>query len=221
MSATPYSLLRDLFAFRFDILESDSAETLRQKLETGLGEFLEQEGQMKAHLIGAWLGYNFQNSPHLMGVQNDPNQLREQALFYLGQFFNAVARRSPTLLFLEDIHWADEASLATIQQLVHENPRLRLLIICSSRPTLFETKPEWGAGQGKNTDAQAQIHLRRLAPKESQQLVDEILQKVQAVPEALRELIVTRAEGNPFYVEELIKILIEDGVILKDEAAGV
>ena len=220
MSATPYSLLRDLFAFRFDILESDSAETLRQKLETGLGEFLEQDNQMKAHVIGAWLGYNFQNSPHLPGIQNDPKQLREQALFYLGQFFNAVARRSPTLLFLEDIHWADEASLATIQQLVHENPGLRLFVICSARPTLFETTPKWGARQGKNNEAQAQIRLRRLAPKESQQLVDEILQKVQAVPEALRELIVTRAEGNPFYVEELIKILIEDGVILKDEAAG-
>jgi len=99
MSATPYSLLRDLFAFRFDILESDSAETLRQKLETGQGEFLEQEGQMKAHFIGSLLGYNFQNSPHQMGVQNDPNQLREQALFYLGSFLQQSPSAPPRCYF--------------------------------------------------------------------------------------------------------------------------
>ena len=86
-----------------------------------------------------------------------------------------------------------------------------MLIVCLARPTLFERRPHWGEGQTFHT----RLELRPLSRRDSRRLVEEILQKVEQVPVALSKLVVGGAEGNPFYVEELIKMLIEDGVIVK------
>ena len=88
-------------------------------------------------------------------------------------------------------------------------PEARLLIVCLARPRLFERRPNWGEGQKFQTE----INLKPLSQRASRALVGEILQKAVTVPAELRDLIVEGAEGNPFYVEELIKMLIEDGVI--------
>lgn len=78
----PYALLRDLLAFRFQILEGDGVERVRQKIELGFGEVLgeDEEGQMRAHITGQLLGFVFSDSPHLTGVLEDPQQLRDRAL---------------------------------------------------------------------------------------------------------------------------------------------
>ena len=217
----PYNLLHDLFAYRFAILESDPANIARQKIEAGMADFFDQESQMKAHFVGALAGYNFSGSSHLAAVKDDPQQLRTRALFYLAQFFTAVAENNPTVIFLEDIHWADAPSLNAIQHLVREAPRLHLLVVCLARPVFFERYPSWGEVADSGGAREIRIRLNPLSPERCQQLVIEILKKVEAVPDSLRDLIVTRAEGNPFYVEELIKVLIDDGVILKDRLGHV
>ncbi len=117
------------------------------------------------------------------------------------------------MIFLEDIHWADDSSLDLLDHLVAAVPDTRLLVVCLARPSLFERRPSWGEGQEIHT----QINLKPLSRRASRALVGEILQKARDVPTDLRDLIVEGAEGNPFYVEELIKMLIEDGVIVHGE----
>ena len=69
----PYALLRDLFAFHFQIQESDLASEVRTKIETGFGEVLgsDETGEMKAHILGQLLGHDFSDSPHLEGILED------------------------------------------------------------------------------------------------------------------------------------------------------
>jgi len=212
----PHSLLRTLFAFRFQIKESDRAEVVREKLERGIAEQLgaDDRGQMKAHFIGQSLGFDFSNSPHLQGVLEDTRQVHNRTLIYLTEFFAAAAGKNPVLIFWEDIHWADDSSLDVINHLALKSPHQRLQIVCLTRPSLFERRPHWGEGQGFHH----RLDLRPLSKWDSRRLVAEILQKVEAVPAELRDEIVNRAEGNPFYVEELIKMLIEDGVIIAGDA---
>jgi predicted ATPase len=88
-----------------------------------------------------------------------------------------------------------------------------MLVVCLARPSLLERRPHWGEGQLYHR----KIHLEPLTKRESRQLVAEILQRIEPLPVALRELVVSGAEGNPFYVEELVKMLIEQGVILTGE----
>ena len=86
------------------------------------------------------------------------------------------------------------------------------MVLALSRPSLFERKGQWGMGKGCET-----MELSPLSSKQSEQLVVEVLQKAENIPDAFRKNIVDHAEGNPFYVEELIRMLLEDGIILKED----
>ena len=211
----PYSLLRDLFSFRFQILEDDSGEQARHKIEIGFCETFstDDDGIMRAHILGQLLGFNFSASPHLKGVLNDPEQLRNRSQMYLVQYFQALSQVRTVVILLEDIHWADDSSLDMVMRLGEHTPQLRLLIVGAARPTLFERRPYWGEGQAYHT----LLELRPLSRRESRQLVTEILKLAENIPSELRELVVSGAEGNPFYLEELIKMLIEDGVVIPEE----
>jgi len=216
-SGTPFGLLRSLFAFRFNILESDQVDIVRQKLEAGLGEFLHSEPILKSHYIGAMLGYDFSDSTYLASRRDDPKQFLAQGLFYLGQLFTAQTQQNLVLIFLEDIHWSDNASLDAVLQLIRDHPRLRLMVVSLARPVMFDQRPHWGQGEISHT----WLELKPLSRRSCRELISEILQKVINLPDELLEQIVANAEGNPFYIEELVKILIEDGVILKDEQEDV
>jgi serine/threonine protein kinase/tetratricopeptide (TPR) repeat protein len=209
----PYALVRDLLSMRFGIQDSDTPQIARAKLERGVLEVLggnSADALMRAHFIGHLAGLDFSASPYLAGVLGDAKQMRGRAFHYAAQFFTEAARTSPTILHLEDIHWADEGSLDFLDHLTRTCGSVPLLVLCFTRPELFERRPSWGEG----LSAHACLTLRPLTKRESRQLVEEILRYAQAIPQALRELVVSAAEGNPFYVEELIKMLIEQQVIV-------
>ena len=211
----PYNLLRDLFVFRFQILDDESGEQARQKIENGFTAVFgdAEDALMKAHIIGQLLGFDFSTSPHLKGVLNDPEQLRNRGLMYLIQYYQVLSQEIPVVIFLEDIHWADDSSLDIINQLGERAAELPILIVCAARLRLFERRPYWGEGQDYHT----LLELHSLSKRESRNLVTEILKLAVDIPAELRELVVMGAEGNPFYTEELIKMLIEDGVVIPDE----
>jgi ABC-type oligopeptide transport system substrate-binding subunit/class 3 adenylate cyclase len=214
LTNVPYALIRDLFAFRFEIQDSDSAASVREKLERGIAIFLGQVevGRTRAHFIGHLLGYDFSASPDLHAALADPRQFHDRALAYLVEFFATATTQQPTAILLEDIHWADDRSLDLIHHLAQERPDLPLLVVGLARPSLFERRRAWGEGRPYHT----RVDLRPLAKRHSRQLVDEILKLADNVPSDLRELIVGGAEGSPFYVEELIKMLIDDEVIVTE-----
>jgi predicted ATPase len=212
----PYALLRDMFSFRFLIQDGDTIDEVRDKLETGFGEVFGQEesGTMRAHFIAQLLGFDFSASPHLEGALEDAQQVRDRSLMYLDEYFQGMSVAAPTVIFLEDIHWADDSSLDAISQLGRKTQQRRILVVCLARSVIFERRPNWGEG----LDYHQRLEIKPLTKRDSRQLVDEILQRVERVPAELRDLVVKGAEGNPFYIEELIKMLLEDGVIVKDEA---
>jgi class 3 adenylate cyclase/tetratricopeptide (TPR) repeat protein len=211
----PYGLLRDLFEFRFQIQDNDVGQVVREKIETGFGEIFGEsdEGWMRTHILGQWLGFDFSTSPHLRGVLNDPKQLRNRGLIYLGEYFTVLSELEPVIIFLEDIHWADDSSLDTLNWLGERLHRQKVLIVCAARGSLFERRPYWGEGLPYHR----RLQLETLSSRESRQLVGEILRYANQVPDKLRELVVEGSEGNPFYLEELIKMLVEDGVIVIGE----
>ncbi len=212
MQVQPYALLRDLFANKFQIQDSDSAQTVWQKLEAGF--FFNREGaengRVQTQLLGEMLGFE------LRGPLDETDELKStrfdgtQALQYLCDYFQNLLSQRASLILLEDIQWADNSSLDAIGYLLQALPNQPLMLICLARPALFERRPTWG----QEWPRQSRLALSPLTGAETRQLVHEILYKVDELPAALQELIVENAQGNPFYVEELIKMLIEDGAII-------
>ena len=237
MANRPYALLRDVFMFRFEIQDSDGTSVVRDKMEKGIVElstptnvassnggptindpqsslnYIEQ-----AHFIGQLLGFNFSYSKYLREALKDASQFHERAVQHLLQLFRVVSNHQSSdlaFMILEDIHWADRKSLEVITRLVREMPDAHLMIACSARPSLLERYPAWGTPSPHSSTAT----LFPLSKRDSRRLVKEVLQKVDDLPDDLRDLIVERSEGNPLYIEELVKVLIEDRVIVKDEPA--
>ncbi len=207
----PYGLLRDVFSFRFKIQDSDNTATVWEKMEKGIARFLGPNTEKHAHHIGYLVGFDFSNSPFIS--TNDTTRTTEQALNYLRQFFLVATREDTAVLFLEDIHWADDKSLDFVSDLVQAYRHLPLVVLCLTRPILLERRPLWGEGRENHT----LLNLRPLSRRDTRRLVEEILHKAQEIPPKLRNLIISGADGNPFYVEEFIKMLIDEGVIVKGE----
>ena len=113
-------------------------------------------------------------------------------------------------MVLEDLHWADADSLNLLDDLAHRLDGSAALVVVATRPTLLDERRQRPVGGRAVPDL-------RLAPLEadmSRALIEDVLQHVADVPDSLVELIAHRAEGNPFFVEELIKMLIDDGVVV-------
>jgi predicted ATPase/class 3 adenylate cyclase len=211
ISNVPYALIRDLLASTFKIQDSDNSATARQKLEQGIAEYMIAEEATKcAHFIGHLIGFDFSTSPHLQGILGDAHQIRDLAFHYLGQYIVQALKEQSGVIFLEDIHWSDRDSLDLIEYLMRIHRGLPLLVVALTRPSFFEERQEWGQEPLRHL----RVDLLPLSDQDCRQLINEILRKVPEVPSELTELIVKRAEGSPFYVEELIKVLIEGEVIL-------
>ncbi len=213
---SPAALIRDLLSAAYDIQDNDRVATARQKLELGVraAESSEAGDNVAAHFIGQLVGFDFSQSPHLKGILGDAQQVRDLAFHYLGQVFVEWSREQPVVLLLEDIHWADDTSLDFIDYLLKNHTDLRLLILCSARGTIFEQHPDWLS----ESEKRLRLDLQALSREEGHRLVLEILREARDVPPALVNLILDKAEGSPFYVEELINVLIEGGVIVTDPA---
>ncbi len=212
MLNAPYGLLRDIFAFRFEISDSDPLNIAHQKLEQGFQKMLPNDAAAieKAHIVGHLIGLNFSHSQYLQALQHDPRQLRQQALFYLTQFFDAISEKSPVLMMIDDLQWADTGSLDALTYLFTNLPASTFLMaVVSTRATLYEQYPRWE----QEVQPENRLVLDALSKENSRRLVDEILKKVPDLPAAIRELVVGGAEGNPFYLEEFIKMLIDEKVI--------
>jgi class 3 adenylate cyclase/tetratricopeptide (TPR) repeat protein len=117
-----------------------------------------------------------------------------------------LADAQPLLLVFEDIHWAEEPLLELIEHLAERVRETPLLILCLARPELLDVRPGWGGGRLRATA----IELEPLAPEQSEELVDALL-AAHPLPSQTRELLLEKTEGNPLFVEETIRMLIEEG----------
>ena len=211
---TPYALIRDMVSTSFEIQDSDSAVTAKDKLRRGIIAYEGEGLNAEAHVpfIGHLIGYDYSEDPRLQGIRGDARQVRDLAFHYATQFFVNTTRQQTAIMLLEDIHWADSPSLELLEHIMNTQPDLSLLIIALTRPNLFELRDSWGSGPVRHV----RLDLQPLSPNDSRQLVAEILRNAPEIPPALMNLVIDRAEGSPFYVEELIKTLIDERVIIRN-----
>ncbi len=206
----PWGLLRSLLATQCGVADTDSAELARAKVQDGLSPWFGEQGLAQAQRIGQLSGLDFGASPHVQGL--DPRSLRDQALAALRSYLRTLAARGAALpvLLVEDLHWADDSSLDLLEHLRAFAAELPLALLMTARNGLLTRRPAWG------TDHTA-LQLGPLAAAEGDALARALMQRIVPLPEPLAALVVGRAEGNPYYMEELVRRLIDDGVVVVGE----
>jgi len=114
------------------------------------------------------------------------------------------------MLVFEDIHWAEPQLLDLIEYVATWARETPLVIVCTSRPELLDSRSGWGSGRMETS----RISLEPLSEEESRSLLAALL-AVDDLPPELRQRVLDRAEGNPLFVEEVVRMLIEEGLVIR------
>ncbi|HET9938376.1 MAG TPA: AAA family ATPase [Gaiella sp.] len=117
-----------------------------------------------------------------------------------------LAEAQPLVLGFEDVHWAEEPLLDLIEHLADRIDDAPVLIVCLARAELLDARPAWGGGRRRAIT----IELAPLAEDETAELVDALVEGA-ALPEGLRSVLLDKTEGNPLFVEETVRMLVEQG----------
>lgn len=204
----PYGLLRVMFLRWLGIYDSDAAAAARAQWLDGMAPLLRSRGD--AAVLGHLLGLDFADEPDLRGLLADARQLRDRAFFHAAQVLRALAGgEAPLVVLLDDLHWADEGSLDFVEQVLAKQAGMRLLLVGFTRPSLHERRPHWLAAAANA----CRIDLQPLDHAASTTLAGALLHRLPDVPPALHALLTAGAEGNPFFMEELVNMLVDQGVI--------
>ena len=193
-------------------VDDDSPATVREKLHAAAPSAPESIPFLEVMLAVESPGSLAAIAPYEGSALVD--RITEAARDYVRQ----LAQSAPTVLVFDDLHWADDASLdllAGLAALVGEAP---LLVICSQRPD--RQAHSWRVLEGVRDRLGAswfEITLEPLPPDSSQELLDRLL-PVQELPGPVHDLILARSEGNPFFLEEVLRALIDGGYLERENS---
>jgi class 3 adenylate cyclase/tetratricopeptide (TPR) repeat protein len=199
-----YWALGEIVKAEADIGETDDAPTAGQKLRASVSAHLVDAGEAD------WIESHLRP---LLGLETGATgERREESFSAWRRFFEALSERAPLVLLFEDVHWGDDGLLDFIEHAADWSRDAPLLLLCTARPELKERRPTWGGYANALT-----MTLPPLTDDETTQLLSLLLSE-SAVPEQLGEGLLARADGNPLYAEEFVRMLVERGLLVRDTA---
>ena len=212
-------LFREHFAWKLEDNEKARAESIATELQR-----MVERGDLAADRceeIGAVFGNLF--SIRLGTEQDrvlehaDPEQIKHRTFMATRDFFLAQAKGKPVVLVLEDLHWADSLSLDLVSLLMEALSLAPLLLLCVYRPE--QEHKCWHlstVASRKCSERFTEIRLSELNARQSRKLVESLL-TIDKLPESMKKLIIEKSQGNPFFVEEVVRSLIDAGVVYQEE----
>ena len=183
------------------VLESDDVAVVTAKLEAAVAAHVADQDERE------WLQLRL--AP-LLGLAGSATASTEQAEQFTAwrRFLEAMAARGPLILVVEDLHWADDALLAFLEYLLGAVRGVALLIVTTARPELFEQHPGWPREAERTT----RIPLAALDDGDTARLIGALLGRSQ-LPAELEASLSERADGNPLYAEEYVRLLADRGLL--------
>ena len=206
-----YGVLAAFLREAYSVAPDDTLQAVQSKLTSGLRALGadEDEATSIAPLIGHLLGLESRNAEwrHV-----EPEQLKRQLFLAVRTLFERRLQQGPLMLVVEDLHWADAASIELLRFIVDRLADRQLMLLFTYRP-VFDAR-----GLLTSRATHTAIRLAPLSADQSAALFDAFFgPSTSRLPARLRKLIVTRAGGNPFYLEEVIRGLIAGGVLVRED----
>ena len=205
--ATPYFPVIDLLKRSCHLENRDEPRTVRAKV-TGPVLTLDEALQDTMPVLLALLDVLPEDSPFLT---LDPLQRRQRTLDALTRMLLRESQVQPLLLVFEDLHWIDTETQALLDSLVERLPTARLLLLVNYRP-------EYQHGWGSKT-YYTQLRLDPLPPVSAEAFLQALLGADPSLA-PLQQLLIARTQGNPFFLEESVRTLVETGVLVGERSAS-
>lgn len=214
---TPNAPFVDLLSRWFEFTPDDTDLSKYDRVCARIQTILPGRADEVAPLIATLLGIELTGEPLETVRYMMPPMVRGAIMMNLIALIGGLAAQSPTVLVLDDLHWADSSSLELLTALTGLVTRLPLLMIVLLRPN--KTDPAWQTHQALAAqlgEHYTTIELPPLDAEQARELVANLLQ-IQDLPESVRALILAKAEGNPFYVEEVIRSLLDQKLVVRQD----
>ena len=208
--STSYAPLIEVLRSALGVGAADPQPIARTRLRAALrgltGAQAEQHQMAMAHLLGVDLAASGARAL-------DPRSLQAAIIVAMRAVLEGLTERGPVVLAVEDIHWADAASVELLTIVMELTDRLPLMLLVTCRPeTAGEAWTFRFHAERNYPHRLTEIRIAALAPEASQQLAENLL-RVSDLPEALRAQVLERAGGNPLFLEEIIRGLEQQGVL--------
>ena len=204
--AIPYFPVIELLKHYVHIEDSDDVRAMRAKV-TGQVLTLDDALQDTLPALLALLDVLPDDSPFL---KLDPPQRRQRTLEALKRLLLRESQAQPLLLVFEDLHWIDAETQAFLDLLVDSLPTTRVLLLVNYRP-------EYQHGWGSKT-SYTQLRLDPLPPASAAEVLQALLGDDRSLA-PLKQLLIARTEGNPFFLEESVRTLVETQVLVGEPGA--
>jgi hypothetical protein len=209
-----YWPLAEILKQHADVRDDDPTDLVRRKIETSCDATCAADPSINVAQTCRALAYTAGlEFPDANMADREPRQIRAEMHAAWRSFVSALASSAPFVAVIEDIHWADRALLDLLDDLAAKvlGP---VLLICPARPELLDHHPSWGGGRRNYSS----ISLEPLSATDSDRLV-RLLLTVDDLPSHVHAQILERAEGNPFFLEEIVRHLIDDGQIVRRDGS--
>ena len=198
--ATPYLPVIDLLKAYFKIQDRDDQREIREKVT---GKLLTLDKSLESTLP-AFLALLDVPVDDPMWQALDPSQRRQQTLGAVKRLLLRESQVQPLILLFEDLHWIDSETQAMLESLVESLPTSRLLLLVNYRP---EYQHGWA-----NKTYYTQLRLDPLPPESAGEILNSVLGNDHGL-QSLKQLLIERTEGNPFFLEESVRTLVETKVL--------
>lgn len=211
-----YWVFTDILRSYLDFADDDTPEALREKIVSSMQAIFPQRWEEVVPYVGNLLSVRFGNEWDDRIRYLPAEQVKYQTFLTLRDIFHTLSQQKPLLLILEDLHWSDNLSLDLLNLMMDDLSLAPMLLMCVYRP--YREHRSWhisSQASAKCLDRYTELTLRGLTEHESRRLVQSLL-SIENLPDSIRESILQKAEGNPFFVEEVIRSLIESDIIHQD-----
>jgi predicted ATPase len=212
-----YCPFLDMLRTYLNLSDSDTESDIATKLKKFLTGLFPHRWEDILPFLGHLLSIKFGDELDNRLAYFTPEEIRHQTMMHLRDISIAISHRKPLLLILEDLHWSDDLSLDLVSLLMDEVAENPLMLLCIYRP---ETDHRcWQIGDmasRKCPERYTEIMLKNLSATQSRQLVESLL-VIENLPEPTRDVILKKSEGNPFFIEELIRSLIETHLVYRED----
>lgn len=211
-----YGPFLDLLRRFSAITDEDSEQGASAKLRARLAEIL--PGDKRAYVVLAQLlSMSLEREEAALAKSDTPEAFRKALFSVMENFLLALAAKQPVMLVFEDLHWADLSSIELVSHLFSLTGRapISIMALCRSKQ---EASGSWKAlapALEAHRDRYTEISLQPLTGLSIRQLVDGLLNS-DALPQKLCDAIIEKAEGNPFFIEEMLRSLIERGILVRE-----
>jgi tetratricopeptide (TPR) repeat protein len=201
----PYFPLVDLLNRLLQIDEKDPSDKVREKVEKGLKSLIgNQEGIIP--YVGGLYSLSYTQTADV-----SPEYWKIHLQTAILKILSSLAEKAPTVFFIEDLHWADPSFVELLRRACLEI-RIPAIVICTYRPSFSLFTGHQVSNIGKNYH---DIRLQNLSLSVAQNMLASLL-KTDTIPSDLKQWIQSKAEGNPFYLEELVNSLIESEMLVRE-----